>query len=192
MACLRERKLRLIKKAKYQGQNNVLAFLVDKGGRTPELDTAQQKLGLVSCKLSQDAPIYWRVREGLLGEHRVQGFFGYADWRLISPGGTDFITWHRSIFNMDIEQGIVQPTYLILEPTPAKVGIYLNGMLIGRSWYNNTSQTRFWLPEGVLKKQGENELLIAQWTRGSAPRLGQTRLESGVIRKWHKDVFRAK
>ncbi len=174
---------------RYQGQNNVLAILVENSGRAPELDTAQQCHGLLSCALSHNVPIQWRVRGGVLGEQRVQGFYGFADWHLVPTVGEPHITWYRSQFTLDFEEGLVQPIFFTLDPTPTKTFIYLNGVLIGRSWYINTPQRRFWLPEGLLKLDGHNELLVAQWTRGAEPRLAQALLEPGTTRMWYKETF---
>ena len=177
---------------RYQDQNNVLAILVENSGRVQNLDAASERHGLLACAINQNIQIQWRIRGGLLGEQRVQGFYGFADWHLLPSMGDPHITWHRAQFTLNARHGIVQPTYLTLDATPAKVYIYLNGVLVGRSLYSKNSQRRFWLPEGLLELDGDNELLIAQWTRGAEPRLGEARLEAGITREWHMETFGAR
>ncbi|HSQ40509.1 MAG TPA: beta galactosidase jelly roll domain-containing protein, partial [Anaerolineales bacterium] len=77
------------------------------------------------------------------------------------------------------------PLFLFLDQTPGRVYLFLNGQLIGRYVDNRAPQHRFWLPEGILRRKGENELLIAQWTRGAQPGIGAARLEHGTIMHWH-------
>jgi len=60
--------------------------------------------------------------------------------------------------------------------------------LIGRYWDGRGPQHRFWLPEGLLRRTGENELLIAQWTRGAQPGIGLARLEHGAIMQWRPQL----
>ncbi len=177
---------------RYQTQSNLLAILVENAGRSQDLDKAAEKHGLLSAVLNPEIPIQWRVRGGLLGEQRVQGFSGFADWHLLPTEGDPAITWHRSAFNLNIPRDTVQPVYFVLENTPAKVFIYLNGALVGRALSGKTSQRRFWLPEGLLNLHGDNELLVAQWTRGADPYLGAARLESGTVRAWHTETFGAR
>ncbi len=161
--------------------HNVLSILVENQGRATPWDAASEPHGLVSCHLHGEPVTRWCVRAGLSGEIRVQGFYGFADWALISEEGAADITWHHSRFDLFLPRDIEVPLYLVLEQTPARCYVYLNGMLIGRAAYPQEPQRRLWLPDGVLRRTGPNELLIAQWTRGAKPGLGVARLEAGAL-----------
>ena len=175
--------------ARHQQQRNVLSILVENAGRAAELDFALQPHGLLTCKLNDDIPIQWRIRGGLQGEKHVQGFYGYADWHLIPHNGTPHITWHRSAFELSIDEDLELSIFLLLDPTPGKLYLYLNGVLIGRSGNKFLSQQKYWLPEGLLNLQGHNELLVMQWTRGGEPLLGLAQLVSTSPSVWYSEFF---
>jgi hypothetical protein len=132
--------------------------------------------------------VRWRLRGGLSGERRVQGFPGYADWDLVPQDGDPHITWHRTTFDLALPEDVEVPLFLALEQVPARALIYLNGQLIGDHWESRGPRRRFWLPEGVLKRRGENDVLIAQWTRGMKPGLGAVRLEAGPVYQWYHEA----
>ncbi len=159
---------------------NVLSILVENQGRAMPWDAASEPHGLISCHLHGEPVSRWCVRAGLSGELRMQGFYGFADWDLVGEGGAPDITWHRSRFDLFVPRDTEVPVYLVLDRTPAKCYVYLNGMLIGRTGHSQEPLHRFWLPDGVLHRTGPNELLIAQWTRGAKPGLGAARLEGGA------------
>jgi len=166
-------------------EENVLALLVEHRGRPPAWDAAARPQGLLACGLDTDAAMRWRVRCGLAGERQVQGFPGYADWELVPQDGSAHITWHRALFRLEMAEGIKAPLFLSLAETPARAYVFLNGQLVGRCRARDGGRQRFWLPAGVLDPHGENELLIAQWTRGARPGIGSARLEAGSVVRWH-------
>lgn len=167
--------------------HNVIALLVENLGREETWDRAPDLHGLITCEVEGAEIVTWRVREGLSGETRVQGFYGCANWDLIEEGGSAAVTWHRAGFRLDLPDDVEMPLFLVLDQTPGKGYVYLNGTLIGRLWYPQEPQRRFWLPDGLLQRQGSNELLIAQWTRGADPGIGIARLEAGPPRVWHTE-----
>jgi len=171
---------------RYLRQDNVLALLVENQGRPASWDPEAASHGLISCGLDTTTFTQWRVRGGLTGEVRRQGFCGFADWSSIEPGGAADITWHRSTFDLSLPSEVEVRMVLILDETPTKCYIYLNGQLIGRMWYPQETERRFWLPDGVLRRRGSNELLIAQWTRGAEPGIGLARLEDESVAAWHR------
>ncbi len=158
---------------------NVLALLTESLGQAEDPRVAPRGHGLLYCALDTGTSLIWRMRGGLTGERTVQGFPGYADWALVPRGGAPYLTWHRSTFIFQPPADTVMTLYFRLEQTPAKAFIYLNGVLVGRYWESRGPQQRFWLPGGLLR-QGENELLVTQWSRGATPRLGQAALETGL------------
>ncbi len=170
----------------YLRQHNVLALLVENQGRQLSWDPQAAQYGLISCELDATAFTQWRVRGGLAGELRRQGFCGFADWPSIEPGGAADITWHRSVFDLSLPSEVEVRVVLILDQTPTKCYIYLNGQLIGRMRYPQGAERRFWLPDGALHRWGSNELLIAQWTRGAEPGIGPARLEAETVAVWHR------
>jgi hypothetical protein len=169
------------------GVPNVLAVLVESLGRAQDPDLARSPHGLIACHVEGGRAVRWRVRGGLSGERRVQGFPGYADWDLVPQDGDSHITWHRATFAMALPDGVEVHLSLALEQVPARALIFLNGQLIGDHWESRGPRRRFWLPEGLLKRRGTNEVLIAQWTRGMAPGLGAVRLEAGPVYQWYHE-----
>lgn len=168
----------------YQHEHNVLAILVENNGRQQAWDATTPPRGLVACTLDNRAPITWRARWGLSGECAVQGFPGYADWTLVPDDGAATIIWHHATFSLALPDDVETPLFLYLDQTPSRAYLFLNGQLIGHYWEGRGPQQRFWLPEGILRRNGENELLIAQWTRGAQSGIGQARLEHGTMMQW--------
>ncbi|MEJ5311087.1 MAG: beta-galactosidase [Anaerolineae bacterium] len=167
-----------------QREHNLLAILVENSGQQPHWEAAAHRRGLAACALDNDAPIAWRARWGLSGERTVQGFPGYADWTLVPADGATHVIWHRATFALNLPDTVETPLFLFLDQTPSRAYLFLNGQLIGRYWDGHGPQHRFWLPEGIVRRTGENELLIAQWTRGAQPGIGLARLEHGAIMQW--------
>ncbi len=167
---------------------NVLVVLVESLGRAQNPDLARSPHGLIACHVEGGGPVRWRVRGGLSGERRVQGFPGYADWDLVPQDGAPHITWHRTTFLLALPDDVEVHLFLVLEEVPARALIFLNGRLIGDHWESRGPRRRFWLPEGVLRRRGENEVLIAQWTRGMVPGWGTVRLEAGPVYQWYHEA----
>jgi hypothetical protein len=172
--------------ARYLQAGNVLAILVEAQGRAAGWEPAAGPRGLLACDPDGGQIVRWCIRSGLTGERQDQGFPGFADWRLVDGEGASAITWHRSRFDLGHPPDVEGLLFLVLDRMPTKSYIYLNGMLIGRMWYPNLPQRRFRLPDGVLRRTGDNELLIAQWTRGGEPGIGMARLEVGATSQWHE------
>jgi hypothetical protein len=166
---------------------NVLAFLVEHGGRPSSWNRAADPHGLLTCDLDGGRISAWRVRPGLSASVKQQGFAGFADWHWVPETGTPAIVWHRACFDLAIPDDIEVSLFLRLEETPRRAYLYLNGMMIGRACQPRGGSARFWLPAGVLDRRGANELLIAQWTRGARPGLGRVRLETGDPLRWHRE-----
>jgi hypothetical protein len=169
--------------AKLLREENVLAVLVESQGHAADWGRAGQRHGLLTCTLEGGAFPRWRIRAGLSGERTVQGFTGFADWRLVPEDGSPHVTWHRLTFNQDFPEEEEIALFLVVERTPAQAFVYLNGQLLGRYVEGGGTQTRFWLPEGILRR-GENEILVAQWTRGAPPGLGPVRFEIRTSLLW--------
>jgi hypothetical protein len=167
-----------------QREHNVLAILVENSGQQPNWEATTRTRGLVACAFDNNAPINWRLRWGLSGERAVQGFPGYAEWALIPDDGAAHVIWHCAVFTLALPDDIEIPFFLYLDQTPSRAYLFLNGQLIGRYRDGRAPQHRFWLPEGILRRGDENELLIAQWTRGAQPGIGLARLEHGSIMQW--------
>ncbi|MGC9468859.1 MAG: beta-galactosidase [Anaerolineae bacterium] len=173
--------------SRYQAETNVLALLVENQGRAMSWDEAAEPYGLISCSVEAEGPLVWRMRRGLTGQVERQGFPGFADWRLVTGQGASYLTWHRSEFALSLASDVEVPLFLYLDQTPTICLIYLNGTQVGRVWYPRERQRRFWLPEGLLRRKGTNELLIVQWARGAEPGIGAARVESGAALAWRAD-----
>ena len=165
-------------------ETNVLAVLVQLRGRPTGRPWAVEPRGLVSCEVDGSRFDRWLVKGGLSGEHRIQGFHGFAEWDLIDGQGSSDITWHRAVFELTTPASRECALFLYLDQTPAISMLYLNGCLVARVRYPQESQRRLWLPDGLLRRRGSNELLLAQWTRGADPGVGVARLESGPVWAW--------
>ncbi len=168
-------------------EHNLLALLSENMGRGMPWDAAALEHGLLEASLDSGAPIRWRLRAGISGERTRQGFPGFADWSLVPEEGAPVITWHRAIFSLNLPKDVEVPIYLFLERVPTKAYVFLNGQLIGRYWDGRGPQRRFWLPEGILRRGGMNELLVAQWVRGAEPGMGTARLEAGRVLQWRHE-----
>lgn len=173
---------------RYLRDDNVVALLVENEGRPAAWNEAMIPCGLMDCTFDGAEVRGWRVRAGLTGETRVQGFDGYANWDLVDAVSGHAITWHRASFDVRLLADAVVPLFLYLDRTPARCYAYLNGVLIARQRYPQDSQRRFWLPEGLLHRSGGNELLIAQWTRGAQPGIGSAALEAGTPMVWRSEA----
>jgi hypothetical protein len=172
--------------AHLQREHNVFAVLVENNGRQQNWEITAHAQGLTACALDNDASMMWRSRWGLSGERAVQGFPGYAEWALVPDDGATHIIWHRAAFALSLPDDVETPLFLFLDQTPSRAYLFLNGQLIGRYWDGRSPQHHFWLPEGILQRKGENELLIAQWTRGTQPGIGVARLEHGLVMQWRQ------
>ncbi len=157
-------------------EENLLLALVECQGHTEAWPEALRSHGLLSCTVDSGAPLRWAVRGGLTGEYQVQGMRGFAAWSRLPEQGATHVQWHRGCFMLATPPDVEAVYALQLSQMPAKALLFLNGCLIGRTWEARGPQDRFWLPQGLLDPQGENELLIAQWTRGGSPMLGQVQV----------------
>jgi len=173
--------------ARHSRDANVLAALIQLRGRSAGRPWVVEPRGLVACELEGTRFDRWLVKGGLSGELRVQGFHGFAEWDLVDGQGTADITWHRTTFEVEVPENRESALYLYLDQTPAVSMVYLNGCLVGRVRYPQERQRRVWLPDGLLRRRGSNELLLAQWTRGADPGIGVARLESGPVWVWRTE-----
>jgi hypothetical protein len=173
---------------RHLSRDNVLAILVENEGHPAPWNEAAAPHGLTVCEVDGGEVRSWRIREGLTGETRVQGFQGYANWEFLEGAEGHAITWHRALFNPRLPTDAVAPLYLYLDETPTRCYGYLNGVLIARLRYPNDPQRRFWLPDGLLRRTATNELLIAQWTRGARPGIGTAMLEMDAPLVWRREA----
>jgi beta-galactosidase GanA len=84
------------------------------------------------------------------------------------------VGWYRTQFSLHIPSDVWAPIGLQLTPpgggSPGPGGqnfqalIYLNGWLIGRYINDLGPQSRFYLPQGLLRTDGQNTLAIAEWS----------------------------
>ncbi|MFF2937555.1 beta-galactosidase [Streptomyces mirabilis] len=113
---------------------------------------------------------------GLYGERSGWSLPGYPDggWARTTlaaatatahPG----VRWYRTTARLDLPRG--QDTSIGLElgetagaRTAHQTLIYVNGWLIGRYLPATGPQTRFVIPKGLLREQGENTIALAVWS----------------------------
>ena len=90
--------------------------------------------------------------------------------RSVPPG----VGWYRRHFALHVPSGVWAPLGLTLTPpgggTPGpgagkfQALVYLNGWLIGRYINDLGPQNTFYLPQGLLRTDGNNTLAIAEWS----------------------------
>ncbi|MFH9552964.1 beta-galactosidase [Streptomyces sp. NPDC017435] len=125
---------------------------------------------------------------GLYGERAGWSLPGYSDggWksttlarqtRRTGPG----VRWYRTSARLDLPQG--QDNALALELAGAAGGrtgyraqIFVNGWLIGRYLPGTGPQSRFVIPKGLLREQGNNTIALAVWSTEDGAGPGSVRL----------------
>jgi len=150
--------------------------------------------GVLSAEIEGDpgARILWKIQgraaqgepdpfnaSGLHGER--EGYYlpghddaGWApvglphDWDRDGPlsPGAEGTGWYRTRFRLDLPEGLEIPLCLRIRRASSKALVWLNGRLLGRYWEEQGPQSRFYLPEGVLRRSGENVLAVCLWRRG--------------------------
>ncbi|MEW2048768.1 beta-galactosidase [Streptomyces sp. NPDC005476] len=125
---------------------------------------------------------------GLYGERAGWSLPGYSDgdWksttlarqtRRTGPG----VRWYRTSARLDLPQD--QDNALALELAGAAGGrtgyraqIFVNGWLIGRYLPGTGPQSRFVIPKGLLREQGNNTIALAVWSTEDGAGPGSARL----------------
>jgi len=131
--------------------------------------------------------IAWRFRGGLVrGERGMNPLVAFQ--AVERTGGEEVVLPHGwtgepaglGLYETEFELQGVDPKRVALslgfDPGHGKANLYLNGHLIGRCWPERGPQTRFLLPWGVLRADGENQLAIVVWKRSDRAALGKVRL----------------
>ncbi|GAC1467210.1 MAG: hypothetical protein PVSMB7_13540 [Chloroflexota bacterium] len=155
---------------------------------------AQSPQGILSAHLEgPPEALTWRIQGDLGGEHatgspggllNASGLFGERngwylpafddaawtnvtlpdDWR--SRGVGSGVGWYRTHFTLHLSESAGTALGLTLDRVGDKAVIWLNGTLLGRYWEQMGPQHTFYLPQGILRPGGRNDLAIAVWNRG--------------------------
>lgn len=168
---------------------NVLVILVESLGHHKDYeDDARNPRGIVSIDTG-DFAVRWKARCGLVdGEKGMCPIVNFKDLGLkdkseifLPHQWTDEmegIGIYQAKFNLNLEKDFPENSLgLVIEKAQSKANIYLNGYLLGRYWEEKGPQKKFYLPWGILKAQGENEMVIAVWKRKEQGGLGKVFLE---------------
>ena len=113
---------------------------------------------------------------GLYGERAGWSLPGFPDggWKSTTLPGQSGKTgpgvrWYRTSARLDLPQG--QDNAIALDLAEAEGGstgyraqIFVNGWLIGRYLPDTGPQTRFVIPKGILREQGDNTIALAVWS----------------------------
>ncbi|NGO43883.1 cellulase family glycosylhydrolase [Streptomyces sp. YC419] len=113
---------------------------------------------------------------GLYGERAGWSLPGFPDggWKSTTLPGQSGKTgpgvrWYRTSARLDVPQG--QDNAIALDLAEADSGgtgyraqIFVNGWLIGRYLPDTGPQTRFVIPKGILREQGDNSIALAVWS----------------------------
>ncbi len=168
--------------------NGLLSFSLQSAPLLPEVESAAEgESADPPVSVIQAVPCQWRVRGGLSGERGQQGFPGFAEWERVPESGDEAVTWHRFHWAMGLADNLDTTLFLIVERLAGKAFFFLNGQLIGRYWEAQGPQRRFWLPDGLLQRRGENALWVVQWLRGAEAGPGRVRLEAVGTLRWYSE-----
>jgi len=166
---------------------NVLVILVESLGFNKGFqEDLHLPRGIVSVEGGGD--VEWRVRGGLLpGEEGLTPLVDMDACDLYDemevtvphrwPEDMTGIGLYRTRFSLDLPGPDDPPIGLHVPRGAEKMNIYLNGSLVGRYWESRGPQRLFYLPAGILKWKGENELCIAAWRWDDPVTLGRVHLE---------------
>jgi beta-galactosidase GanA len=171
------------------GKDNVLAILLENSGHEEDGtrdDYYKTPRGLGSVKFVGPNPeVAWRLQGnleddavrgpmntgGLFGERNGWYLPGFPDssWQRGAAGSAPRragVTWYRTTFALHVPHD--QDTSIALQiddtnDSEYRAQIYLNGWLIGRYVNDLGPETRFILPNGILRTDGNNTLAIASW-----------------------------
>ncbi|MFF0013234.1 beta-galactosidase [Streptomyces sp. NPDC005374] len=125
---------------------------------------------------------------GLYGERAGWSLPGYpdGDWKRTtlatrSAATEPGVRWYRTSAKLDLPKG--QDNAIALDLAEAEGGstayraqIFVNGWLIGRYLPATGPQTRFVIPKGILREQGDNSIALAVWSNGKAAGPGSAKL----------------
>ncbi|WP_406166306.1 beta-galactosidase [Streptomyces canus] len=125
---------------------------------------------------------------GLYGERAGWSLPGFPDgsWKSTTLSGQSGKTepgvrWYRTSARLDLPQG--QDNALALDLAEAAGGstgyraeIFVNGWLIGRYLPDTGPQTRFVIPKGLLREQGDNTIALAVWSTKAGAGPGSAKL----------------
>ena len=169
------------------GRDNVVSALVENMGQDEsfanslQLDSDKTPRGLENATLnvsSGTAPaVTWRLDGASAAQVARDPVRGPTN-----PAGLFELEWYRTHFALHVPSGVWAPLGLKLTPpgggTPGpgasnfQALICLKGWLIGRYINNLGPQNTFYLPQGLLRTDGNNTLAIAEWS--PAPRRRRT------------------
>ncbi|CAM5682672.1 beta-galactosidase [Streptomyces canus] len=125
---------------------------------------------------------------GLYGERAGWSLPGFPDggWKSTTLSGQAAKTepgvrWYRTSARLDLPQGQDNALALDLaEPAGGSTGyraeIFVNGWLIGRYLPDTGPQTRFVVPKGLLREQGDNTIALAVWSTKAGAGPGSAKL----------------
>ncbi|WP_329225296.1 beta-galactosidase [Streptomyces canus] len=125
---------------------------------------------------------------GLYGERAGWSLPGFPDgsWKSTTLSGQaakaePSVRWYRTSARLDLPQGQDNALALDLaEPTGGSTGyraeIFVNGWLIGRYLPDTGPQTRFVIPKGLLREQGDNTIALAVWSTKAGAGPGSAKL----------------
>jgi hypothetical protein len=176
-----------LRRARCNTGRNALVILVESLGHNKGFaDDFRNPRGIVHLDTGSTS-IDWRYRGGLVrGERGMNPVVAFQ--AVERTGGEEVVLPHGwtgepaglGLYETEFELTGVDPKRVALslgfDPGHGKANLYLNGHLVGRYWPERGPQTRFLLPWGVLRAEGENQLAIVVWKRSGRASLGKVRL----------------
>ncbi|HLI96829.1 MAG TPA: beta galactosidase jelly roll domain-containing protein, partial [Candidatus Baltobacteraceae bacterium] len=174
----------------HTGSTNMLAILLENSGHNEDGstdDSFKEPRGIKSVTFPGGPAIAWRIQGNLendpvRGPMNTGGLFGERNgWYLPHFNGSSWkrvdeqaaapkragVAWYRTSFSLHVPRDQDADVALQIDDTNDRTYrelIYLNGWLIGRYINDVGPETRFVLPNGILRTDGENTLAIAHWS----------------------------
>jgi beta-galactosidase len=113
----------------------------------------------------------WEFIRGLRGQNKGYPEEDILEWPLLEGDSIPNFSWLGFSFTHEPNPGWTEPLCLELNEWDAKILIYLNGILIGRS-HPDGPQERFYLPGDYMKK--ENRIVLFCNSHAKTLKVGKT------------------
>ncbi len=186
------------------GSDNIMALLTEDAGKSrsaPKIELLEDTI-----KTALPVDISWKLigadgamRQTLLSPMNASGLYGErngwyktdlndnsSNWQNITiphkfREPQSWVGWYRTNLELHVPANINAPMAIVMDKaieSPDKAIIFVNGYNMGRYMPERGPQTRFFVPDGILNKDGKNTIVIAVWRRSTETGgLGIVRLE---------------
>ncbi len=137
------------------GKNRLVVFVESLGHHKGFYEDTHDPRGIIQLKLDE---------EEIQGQGRIQRALLDAEKQTSgaeNPLKEAPVLYASTEFDLKLPPEVELPLGLYLDLDIERVNIILNGVLIGQYWRSCKNQTLFYLPEGILRRNGLNQLELA-------------------------------